>query len=54
MINCLDDVIEDEIVKEIDNCNFLSIQVDETTDVSTKEQLSMIVRLDERSDIVER
>ena len=32
----------------------MSIQVDETTDVSTKEQLSMIVHLDKGSDIVER
>ena len=54
LINCLDNIIEDEILKEIDECNFLSIQVDETTDVSTKEQLSMIVRLDKESDIVER
>jgi hypothetical protein len=35
-------------------CTFLSVQVDETTDMSTKEQLSIIVRLDSGSDIVER
>ncbi len=47
-------IIEDEILKEMENCTFLSIQVDETTDVSTKEQLSMIVRLDKGSEIMER
>ena len=46
LINCLDMIIENDILKEMDNCTFLSIQVDEATDVSTKEQLSMIVRLD--------
>ncbi len=52
LINCLDMIIEDEILKEMENCTFLStgIQVDETTDVSTKEQLSMIERLDKGSE----
>ena len=54
LINCFDNIVEDEILKEIDECSFLSIHVDETTDVSTKEHLSMIVRLDKGSDIVER
>ena len=30
------------------------MQVDEITDVSTKEQLSVIIRLDKKDDIVER
>ena len=30
------------------------MQVDETTDVSTKEQLSVIIRLDKKDDVVER
>ena len=54
LINCLDAVIEDQIMQELNDCTFLSVQVDETTDVSTKEQLSIIVRLDSGSDIVER
>ncbi len=54
LINCLDMIIEDEILKEMENCTFLSIQVDKTADVSTKEQLSMIVRLDKGSEIMER
>jgi hypothetical protein len=49
LINCLDMIIYD-ILKEMENCTFLSIQVD----VSTKEQLSMIVCLDKGSDIIER
>lgn len=38
----------------MNNCSFLSVQVDETSDVSTKEQGNMIARLDEGSKIVER
>ena len=54
LISCLDSVIDDEIKKEINDCSFLSVQVDETSDVSTKEQVSMIARLDKGSEIVER
>ena len=38
----------------VNYCTFLSVQIDKTTDVSTKEQLSIIVRLDSGRDIVER
>ena len=54
LINCLDTVIDDEIVKEIDDCTFLSVQVDKTSDVSTKEQVSMVARLDTGTEIVKR
>ena len=54
LIECIDSVIQDQIDKEIENCRFLSIQVDETTDVSTKEQFSVIIRLDREGEIVER
>ena len=54
LIECIDSVIQDQIDKEIENCRFLSIQVDETTDVSTKEQLSVIIRLDMEGETVER
>ena len=37
LIECIDSVTQDQIDKEIENCRFLSSQVDETTDVSTKE-----------------
>ncbi|CAB4015407.1 Hypothetical predicted protein, partial [Paramuricea clavata] len=43
LIECIDAVIEDQIDKEIRDCQFFSIQCDETLDVSTKEQLSVIV-----------
>ena len=42
----IDSIIEDQIVQEIKNCTFLSIQIDEATDLPTKEQLSIIIRLD--------
>ena len=54
LIECIDSVIQDQIDKEIEDCTFLSIQIDETTDVSTKEQLSAIIRLDKKGEIVER
>ena len=54
LINCLDSVIDDEILKEINDCTFMSVQIDEASDVSTKEQVSMIVRLDKGNEIVER
>ena len=54
LIECLDDVIQDEIDKEISDCQFISIQCDETLDISTKEQLCVILRLDKGCDIVER
>ncbi|CAB3981169.1 zinc finger MYM-type 1-like [Paramuricea clavata] len=54
LINCLDSVIDDEILKQINDCTFMSVQVDEASDVSTKEQVSMIVRLDKDNEIVER
>ena len=54
LIEFIASVIQDQIDKEIENCRFLSIQVDETNDVSTKEQLSVIIRLDRDGEIVER
>ena len=54
LIECIDSVIQDRVDKEIENCRFLSIQVNETTDVSTKEQLSIIIRWDREGEIVER
>ena len=46
--------MKDQIDKDIENCRFLDIQVDEITDVSTKEQLSVIICLDRGGEIVER
>ncbi|CAB4037800.1 Hypothetical predicted protein, partial [Paramuricea clavata] len=50
----MDAVIEDQIDKEIRDCQFFSIQCNEKLDVSTKEQLSVIVRLDRGAEVVER
>ena len=54
LITCLDSIIGDQIAKEVNDCTFLSIQVDETTDISSKEQLSAIIRMDKGGDIIER
>ena len=54
IIECVDSVLQDEIDREITECNFLSIQVDETTDIATKEQLSVILRFDRKGEVVER
>ena len=54
IIESVDLVIQDEIDKEIAECNFVSIQVDETADISGKEQLSLIQRFDRKGEVVER
>ena len=54
LIECIDSVIQDQIEDEVKQCSFMSVQVDETTDVSTKEQLSVIIRFDKKDDVVER
>ena len=48
LIECKDSVTQAVIDEEIGECSFFSIQVDETTDVSIKEQLSVIIRLDKK------
>ena len=54
VIECINSVIEDQINKEVSECQFFSIQCDETMDVSTKEQLSIIICLERSYEIVER
>lgn len=44
LIESVNDVINEYIMDEIHKCRFLSIQADETTDVSNKAQLSVILR----------
>ena len=53
LIECIDPFIQDQIDEEVQQFTFLSVQVDETTDVSTKEQLSVIIRLDKKHDVVD-
>ena len=54
LIDCINSVIDDQVRREIMDCTFISIQADETTDVSTKEQVSIILRFDRKGEIVER
>ena len=54
LIECIDSIIQDQIDKEVEQCTFLSVQVDQTTDMSTKRQLSVIIRLEKKDDAVER
>ena len=54
LIECIDSVIQDQVDEQVEQYTFLSVQVDETTDVSTKEQLSVIIRLDKKDEVVER
>ena len=54
LIECIDSVIQDQIDTEVRQCQFFSIQVDETTDISAKAQLTAIICLDRGSEVVER
>ena len=54
LIECIDSVIQDQIDEKVQQCTFLSVKVDETTDMSAKEQLSVIIRLDKKDEVVER
>ena len=54
LIECIDSINQDQIVEEVKQCTILSVQVDETTDVSSNEQLTVIIRLDKKDDVVER
>ena len=53
IIESVDLVIQGEIDKEIAECNFVSIQVDETVDISGKEQLSLTLCFDRKGEVVE-
>ena len=51
IIESVDLVIQYKIDKEIAECNFVSIQFDETADISGKEQLSLILRFDRKGEV---
>ena len=53
LIRCLDSIFEDTIVTEIDECTFISVQVDPFLCLH-QEQVSMTARMDRGSEIVER
>lgn len=44
LIHCVTEVLNSHILKELQTTNFISIQADETTDVSCRSQMSIIVR----------
>ena len=54
LIECIDSAIQDQIYQKIKDCTFCSVQIDETTDVSTKEQVGVIIHLDRNGEVVER
>lgn len=54
LIQCVTDVIRSKIFKEIKSVNFVSVQVDETTDVSCRSQISLIFRYVVEQNVVER
>ena len=54
LIQSVSDAIREKIVEELSQSEFVAIQADETTDVSVKAQLSIIVRYVHESHIEER
>lgn len=44
LIHCVTEVLNSHILKELQTTNFISIQADETTDVSCQSQMSLIFR----------
>jgi hypothetical protein len=54
LINSLSSVLKTEICQEINDCEMLSIELDETIDIRAKCQLSVIFRFVKKSECVER
>ena len=55
LLDCMLSVLREEIIKAIRNADFLSIQADETTDISTQCQLVLVIRyIDKAHDVQER
>ena len=44
LLSCMLKVYTEEITREIKNCGYVSVQADETTDISCKSQFVIIVR----------
>ena len=44
LIGCVDAVMKDTVVREVQAAEFFSLLADETTDISSKEQLSVCLR----------
>nr|XP_054598746.1 zinc finger MYM-type protein 1-like [Nothobranchius furzeri] len=55
LLDCMLSVIKTHILGEVNNANYLAIQADETTDISTRCQLVLVLRyLDSQNSIQER
>lgn len=54
LIECVTSVLNSNIFKEIQTVNYVSIQADETTDVSCRSQMSIIFRYVADQNIIER
>lgn len=50
LISCIETEIRESIVQKLNNSKFLSIMADETTDISTKEQVAICFRYLERTE----
>lgn len=44
LLDCMYDVYREEISKQVDNTSFVAVQADETTDVSCKSQMVIVLR----------
>ncbi|KAM4628575.1 zinc finger MYM-type protein 1-like [Polymixia lowei] len=55
LLNCMLSVLRESIIEEIRNADFVSIQADETIDISTQRQLVLVVRyIDKANNVHER
>lgn len=54
LIQCITSVLNDYIFRELKSTRFISIQIDETTDVSYESQVSIILRYVIDQDLIER
>ncbi|XP_034038832.1 zinc finger MYM-type protein 1-like [Thalassophryne amazonica] len=55
LLDCMLSVVKEEIIKEVQSSEFLSIQADETMDMATQSQLMLVLRyIDPRNNLQER
>lgn len=55
LLDCMCSVLREQIIKEVQSSDFLSIQADETMDIATQSQLVLVLRyIDEKHNVQER
>ncbi|XP_063747657.1 zinc finger MYM-type protein 1-like [Eleginops maclovinus] len=54
LLDCMLSVVREKIISEVQSSDFLSIQADETTDISTQAQLVLVLRYINDKNLVER